>query len=155
VDINGTDHPSLVGPDGWLYGFATNGGPNNTGVVFRLKKDGSDYKILLNPENDQLQPQAIAFGSDGKLYVLARPGIVRASADGQDMEVVEKMDGGGFRSTAILHNGALYGAAQQGGPQNGGILFRYGFGAKTGGAAQSPVVVQDVAPQPLDSEGYP
>ena len=154
VDINSTEHPPIVGPDGALYGFATNGGPNNTGVVFRLNKDGSDYKIILNPEGEQFQPHAIAFGAGAKLYVMARPGIVRANLDGTGMEVVEKMDGGPFRSSVVTRNGALYGVAQQGGQHDGGIVFRYGFGSAAGGQSDAPtVVVQNVPPAPLDSTG--
>jgi uncharacterized repeat protein (TIGR03803 family) len=146
VDINSTDRQPIVGADGMIYGYAVNGGPNNTGVVFRLKKDGSDYNLILSPEGDQLQPHAIADGPDNKLYVLAKPGIVQINRDGSDMKVLQKMDGGGFANTIAVHGGAIFGATYNGGT-GGGVIFRYGLGGGGGTASSAePTVTMQVVP---------
>lgn len=150
VDINSTDQPPIVGGDGALYGFATNGGPNNTGVVFRLNKDGSDYKIILNPEAEQLQPHAVADGGDGKLYLLARQGLCRINKDGSGMEVVHPMDGGSFPHCLVATRGALYSANVSGGT-GGGIVFRFGLGGTSEAASEPRVIVQNIPPTPLES----
>jgi uncharacterized repeat protein (TIGR03803 family) len=36
----------IEGPDRFLYGVTRNGGPNGTGVVFKLAKDGSGFAVL-------------------------------------------------------------------------------------------------------------
>jgi uncharacterized repeat protein (TIGR03803 family) len=40
------DATLIEGADGSLYGVARAGGPNGTGTVFRLAKDGSSFKVL-------------------------------------------------------------------------------------------------------------
>jgi uncharacterized repeat protein (TIGR03803 family) len=34
------------GSDGYLYGTTRSGGPNGTGTIFRLSRDGTDFKLL-------------------------------------------------------------------------------------------------------------
>jgi uncharacterized repeat protein (TIGR03803 family) len=36
----------VEGADGALYGTTQNGGPGDNGTIFRLNKDGSDYRVL-------------------------------------------------------------------------------------------------------------
>jgi uncharacterized repeat protein (TIGR03803 family) len=36
----------VEGADGYLYGTATTGGPEGTGTVFKLSKDGNDFQLL-------------------------------------------------------------------------------------------------------------
>ncbi len=36
----------VEGADGYLYGAARAGGPNGTGTVFKISRDGTDFKLL-------------------------------------------------------------------------------------------------------------
>ncbi|MDQ8186722.1 choice-of-anchor tandem repeat GloVer-containing protein [Pelagicoccus sp. SDUM812002] len=37
----------------WLYGITRGGGKNRLGTVYRLKRDGTDYEVLIHQERDQ------------------------------------------------------------------------------------------------------
>lgn len=96
-------------PDGFLYGVTRSGGPNGTGVVFKLAKDGSGFAVLhafsavtsaaavtpaTNDEGlDLLGPLVV--GSDGYLYGTASGGgangsgtLFRVGLDGSGFEVI-------------------------------------------------------------------
>jgi uncharacterized repeat protein (TIGR03803 family) len=98
-----------AGPDSLLYGVTRNGGPNGTGVVFRLAKDGSDFLVLhsfaevtseadaspsINADGLNLLGPLVA-GPDGLLYGTASGGgangygtLFRIGLDGTGFEVV-------------------------------------------------------------------
>ncbi|MDQ8202870.1 choice-of-anchor tandem repeat GloVer-containing protein [Pelagicoccus sp. SDUM812003] len=46
-----TDGPILFGD--WLYGLTHGGGKNRLGVVYRLKRDGSNYEVIRHMEADR------------------------------------------------------------------------------------------------------
>jgi uncharacterized repeat protein (TIGR03803 family) len=59
--------------DGFLYGTTFNGGKQNDGVLFRITKTGTDFKVLHNfcsSANcaDGSIPDGLLLGQDGKLY---------------------------------------------------------------------------------------
>jgi uncharacterized repeat protein (TIGR03803 family) len=65
----------LVGSDGLLYGTTELGGSQNAGVLFRLKRDGSGYAVLINFTFDQFHgfsngdPRAgLLQGTEGGFY---------------------------------------------------------------------------------------
>jgi uncharacterized repeat protein (TIGR03803 family) len=63
--------PLTLGPDGYFYGTASNGGPYGMGAVFRIKPDGSSYSIVyaFHGIADGAHPQGrLIFGPDGNIY---------------------------------------------------------------------------------------
>lgn len=88
--------PLLQGRDGIWYGTTSSGGANGTGVIFRMNSDGTGYTVLHS------------FGSLTALFGN------ETNADGcwpQGALVFGK-------------DGALYGAASQGGPGGSGTIFK-------------------------------
>lgn len=109
INVNGASPEAelIEGPGGFLYGTTRNGGPNGTGVVFKLKKDGSDFAVLhafgpvtsaanVSPpiNEDGMNPLgALVAASDGFLYGTASSGgangngtLFRVAADGSVFE---------------------------------------------------------------------
>jgi WD40 repeat protein len=146
-DIHSADRAPILGADRMLYGLASSGGKSTGGVLYKLARDGSGYSMFLDPA-EVLQPRALAEGPDGKLYVLARQGLVRVNKDGGEFTVLHEMDGGFFPWTALVRNGVFYGITAQG--NKGGCVFRYGLGGGGSGATEPTVVFQPVPPTPLD-----
>jgi uncharacterized repeat protein (TIGR03803 family) len=91
----------VEGPDGFLYGVTRDGGPNGTGVVFKLARDGSDFSVLH-------AFSAVTTDAD------TSPPI---NADGLTL----------FGTPVIGPDGLLYGTASSGGPNGNGTLFRIGL----------------------------
>jgi uncharacterized repeat protein (TIGR03803 family) len=148
TDAARADYAPILASDGKLYGIDNGGGQARGGTIFTLARDGSGYKLLVDPDTDQLLPTALVEGTDGKLYAFVRAGLVRYNKDGSGYEVLQPNPDGGYRWTAFVHGGAFYGIADQG--PNRGVIFRYGMGG--GGATVAPTaVVQNVPPTPLDA----
>ncbi len=91
----------IEGPDGFLYGVTREGGPNGTGVVFKLAKDGSGFLVLH-------AFSAVTTDAD------TSPPI---NADGLTL----------FGTPVVGPDGFLYGTASSGGANGNGTLFRVGF----------------------------
>ena len=68
----------IEGSDGWLYGTTTQGGSDNRGTVFKLRKDGSSYLVLHSfsaTGMDGDEPWgALVEGTGGALYGTTRAG---------------------------------------------------------------------------------
>jgi hypothetical protein len=143
----------ILGSDGKLYGFDTDGGQARSGTIFTLNRDGSGYKLIVDPDPgpDQFLPAALVEGTDGKLYAYVHAGLARCSKDGTGYEVLKGTpDSGEFPWTAIVHGGAFYGVADEG--PNRGLIYRYGIGGASAGGSDAPTaVVQNVPPVPLDA----
>lgn len=153
TDAAMADYAPILASDGNLYGIDNGGGQARGGTIFTLARDGSGYKLLVDPDAGQLLPTALVEGTDGKLYAFVHAGLVRYNKDGSGYEVLQPNPTGGYRWTALVHGGALYGIADQG--PNRGVIFRYGMGggASGGGAIAAPAaVVQNVPPTPLDAD---
>jgi uncharacterized repeat protein (TIGR03803 family) len=130
----------LQASDGALYGTTTVGGTTNSGTVFKLNPDGSDYSVLHSfniYDADGSYPDArIVEGSNGKLYgTTSNSGtggggtIFMLNMDGTGFTTLHWFShadaGGNFPSAGLLEgsDGALYGTAGSGGSNGVGTVF--------------------------------
>jgi len=95
----------LEGPDGKLYGLATEGGDFGGGVAYRMNKDGSDFEAIHHFQS--LEGGGFEHGlkllADGKLYGAALEGseggtVFRMNLDGSGFEVI-------FRPSLLVNSG--------------------------------------------------
>lgn len=142
---------SLLAPDGWLWGTASEGGPNGTGVVFRIAADGSDYTVIhafgaLNGTTnvDGSQPRGpLTLGTDGRIHgstansgpngtgtlysidlttLAFRVDVAFAPRSSENPSI----DGGRPQfGISAGTDGDYYGATSVGGLNDSGTLFRY------------------------------
>lgn len=130
--------PLTQGADGFYYGAAREGGSKNSGVVFRIAGDGSDFAVLtsfsgpvdgVNPEGGLVQARdGLFYGTTysggvngyGTLYQLTPAGkltILGGFSSGNP--------GGNPAGTLLLGlDGFVYGTASSGGGSNFGTVFR-------------------------------
>jgi uncharacterized repeat protein (TIGR03803 family) len=95
----------VEGNDGFLYGVTSAGGPNGTGVVFKVSRDGTGFAVLhafgpvdlSDPDNDPATAAIVVPPIDG----MSPTGTLLAGADDY-----------------------LYGTAAAGGANNTGTIFR-------------------------------
>ena len=88
-----------LGASGELFGTTIGGGSSNLGTIFRLAKDGGNFRVLhsFTGGTDGIKPQAgLIQGSDGALYGMAR--YVNASNQGTIFRITP--DGSGY---SIIH----------------------------------------------------
>ncbi len=130
--------------NGALYGTTGEGGVSNKGTIFRLNRDGSDYRVLRSftgAGGDGAQAFAgLTKGSDGLLYGTTRYGgaadkgtVFRLDPDGSNYRVLHSFSGthaGGAGPTARVVEGpdgrlygTTYGATIEGGTTNQGTVF--------------------------------
>jgi uncharacterized repeat protein (TIGR03803 family) len=95
------ESPVIEGSDGYLYGMTNAGGPNGTGAIFRMSRDGTTFTVL-----HLFGPVTSASGSG-----------VTANADGA------------APVGALLQwsDGYLYGMTSAGGVSGRGTIFRLGL----------------------------
>ncbi len=158
VRTNGTDHRVLhsfdrvrdgaeptggvvEGRDGFLYGTTFRGGSEDAGTIFRLTKDGSDFRVLHHfaSTNDCRFPQSeLLEAKDGWLYGTATAGggnalggVFKIAKDGSGYEIVT----GFFRGMSDdprrpvgglvqAEDGSFYGTTKFGGSKNHGTIYR-------------------------------
>jgi uncharacterized repeat protein (TIGR03803 family) len=132
----------LVGADGVLYGTTSGGGIYNSGTVFRVNVDGSQYAVLHAfgaNTNDGMTPQmGLVQGRDGMLYGTTSMGgtngtgiVFKLATDGSayaNLHTCGSIIGDAASPTALIQgaDGALYGVAQMGGSNASGVVFRLG-----------------------------
>lgn len=122
-----------------LYGTTVSGGLNNSGTIYSILPDGSNYTVLYNFDfRDQsgCNPYAGLFLSSNKLYGTNfatgnyNAGTIFAyDISGASIELVYTFTGttGGIgpKSTLIKSGSLLYGTTVQGGNYNTGTIFSY------------------------------
>ena len=135
--------PLTLGSDGALFGTTVGGGQFQTGAVFRLTRDGSEFSILHAFESsgtDGVAPDTgVVEGSDGLIYGVTRGG---GPSDGGTIYRVDKLglptsyqilrqfgtnSTGGTTPRGRLTeaaDGYLYGTASAGGSTGNGTIFR-------------------------------
>ncbi len=129
----------IEGTDGALYGTASQGGANGYGTVFTLNTDGTGFAVLQDLNYaDGVSPYAgLKQGTDGALYGTTLYGggadygtVFKLNTDGTGFTVLKDFDystSGGYLYWGELiqgTDGALYGAASQGGSGGGGTVFK-------------------------------
>lgn len=125
------------GNDGKLYGITRAGGSNNSGVIFRITKDGAIYEKLhdLDETTGVFPWGSLTKGQDGKFYGMTVNGgttsggtIFQLSADGATLNILyhfEGNDGSNPFGTPVLGtDGMLYGMTSAGGTYGAGAVFR-------------------------------
>ncbi len=130
----------IEGRDGALYGTTRHGGSANSGTVYGIDKNGSNYRLLWSFQNgrDGSNPTApLLEASDGLLYGTAKNGgfgdngtLFRINKHGTAFEVVKLflgVGGEGAHPTAAAiegRDGALYGTTQDGGSGQNGTVYK-------------------------------
>jgi len=121
---------------GYLYGTA----PYyafGTGVVFRLRPDGTDYQVVyaFDFENNPERPCDSLIADGGFLYGMtnhfsqASGSVFRLAADGTDFQVLVWLhsdSGSEPYGSLIVKDGALFGVTSAGGTYSAGTVFRVG-----------------------------
>ena len=149
----------VEGADGYLYGVARAGGPNGTGTIFKISRDGTDFKLLhsfaavtssstsgITVTLDGAAPTGpLVAGADNFFYGTASQG----GANGRGVVFRIAFDGTGFQvlhvfsattadaTTGLLENAD--GATPLGGLLDGGDGFLYGMTSQ-GGADGNGVI---------------
>jgi uncharacterized repeat protein (TIGR03803 family) len=130
----------LEASDGKLWGTALRGGANDQGMVFRLNKDGSDYRVVYSfvaPVGSLVAPNPLCEASDGYLYGTTYRGggsnrgtifRVHESGDYQFLHAFGAGRGGPVGRLVEGPGGWLYGVTQDTGDFEGGYLFRFRIG---------------------------
>lgn len=114
INTNGAYPESALveGSDGFLYGVTRNGGPNGTGVVFKISPDGTGFQVLhafsaiTSAENSSFLENAdgaspldgVIEGADGYFYGVTYEG----GANGRGTIYRLKFDGSGFQTLHVF-----------------------------------------------------
>ncbi|MFZ1633985.1 MAG: choice-of-anchor tandem repeat GloVer-containing protein [Chitinophagales bacterium] len=137
-DVTGQSSQSSLISDGtYLYGTAADGGPNNHGTVYRLKKDGTEFTVLydfpgeltgLDPEGGLYFDGTYLYGGTVNGGVYGGGVLYKIKPDGSDFNVVFNFDclpSGCSLYGAVVSDGVyLYGMTVGGGSGNLGTAFR-------------------------------
>lgn len=136
----------LVEHGDWLYGSAAFNGPSNAGTVYRIRKDGTDFRVLhsfdfaTRPEEGRAPGGMLALADDGNIYgvtVLSVAGvndgtlfrIVTADVENPDggFETLHSfsaaVEGSAPRGVVRGSDGRLYGMTSSGGANGLGAIF--------------------------------
>lgn len=131
-------HPAalLFGTDGQLYGTAGSGGANDPGTLWRMKSDGSAFRVL-SQSTDGVTPAGLVLGADGKFYgvgaSLDSPDVAdgilwRVAANGKGLEVVHAFaavnNGRVPYGPLLFADDYVYGMTAEGGRHGDGNVWR-------------------------------
>lgn len=131
--------PVMEASDGFLYGTAYGGGSANSGVVYKLARDGSQFAVLHHFAGgaDSANPQGTLIeGSDGYLYgttyfgnTSVRGTVFKINKAGTDYSIIHIFTGNpdGQQVSSKLFRGSdgyLYGTTVFGGTGNAGTVFK-------------------------------
>ncbi|MBK7903258.1 MAG: hypothetical protein IPJ97_10200 [Proteobacteria bacterium] len=142
----------VEGADGYLYGTARAGGPNGTGTIFKIMRDGTDFKLLYSfaavtssagsgviVTVDGAAPVGpLVAGTDNLLYGTTSQGgtngrgtVFRIALDGTGLQILHHFSATTTDTTTGLLENAD-GATPLGGLVDGGDGFFYGLTAQGG-----------------------
>jgi uncharacterized repeat protein (TIGR03803 family) len=154
INVNGAypEAELVEGADGYLYGVARAGGPNGTGTIFKIARDGTDFQLLhsfaavtssstsgLTVTVDGAAPAGpLAAGSNGFFYGTTAQGgangrgvLFRIAFDGTGFQVLHEFSATtADTTTGLLENAD--GAAPLGGLLDGGDGYFYGMASQGG-----------------------
>ena len=127
---------SLISEDGFFYGMTYQGGLNNLGVVFRIKKDGTGYSKLLDfagningshPMGSLISIENLLYGMTYNGGIMERGVLFKIKTDGNGYSKLYDFATNGITPIGSLFSDSsfLYGMASQGGINNMGALFKY------------------------------
>ena len=154
INVNGAypEAELVEGADGYLYGVARAGGPNGTGTIFKISRDGTDFKLLhsfaavtssstsgLTVTVDGAAPAGpLAAGTDGYFYGTTAQGgangrgvVFRIAFDGTGFQVLHEFSATtADTTTGLLENAD--GATPLAGLLDGGDGYFYGMASQGG-----------------------
>ena len=127
----------LIGcTDGAIYGVTGAGGSANNGTIYRIDRNGGNYRIVYNMVTNG-SPVGLIEGTNGVLY-----GVSSAGPAGAGTVFSLSKEGGGFKTlhsfspnqgpdgqvpfASVIQgkDGYLYGTTWQGGPTGNGTVFK-------------------------------
>jgi len=128
---------SLFSDSAFLYGMTQYGGANNSGIIFKIKPDGSSFSkmFVFSGVVNGSQPQG-SFISDGTfLYGMTLSGgsnnmgvIFKIKPDGTTysklLDFAGATNGAAPYGTLVFDGTFLYGMTQSGGANNLGVIFK-------------------------------
>ena len=134
-------HAGLIeGSDGAVYGTTVQGGTSHFGTVFKLNKNGTDYRVLrrfTGPPGDGTQPYGgLLETAGGTLYGTTAFGgssgrgtLFKLNKDGSAYSVLRSFAGtpdgaSPYAGLIIGSDGFLYGSTPYGGNANVGTVFK-------------------------------
>lgn len=131
----GGRHPNsrlVEGPDGNFYGTTTRGGQHHGhGTFFRMTPSGEVTFLYSFRSVGRFEPYTTAdfcLGPDNHFYAMGRYAAYRVALDGSMVEWrrfnANKHGEAGWSGLVLGHDGFLYGAMAEGGPRQGGTVFR-------------------------------
>jgi uncharacterized repeat protein (TIGR03803 family) len=140
---NGSQPFGTLATDGTvLYGTTLFGGQFDSGVVFKMNLDGSNFSLLRtfrsNFGSDGWNPHGGLVLSGGTLYGTTNEGganpnehgtVYKVNTDGTGFQTLHEFTGGNTDGSkapfgVMLDGSTLYGVTQRGGPGNNGTIFR-------------------------------
>jgi uncharacterized repeat protein (TIGR03803 family) len=131
----GGRHPNtrlVEGPDGNFYGTTSGGGTHHGhGTFFRITPAGQLTTLYSFHNDGKYEPYTsvdFCFAPDGAIYAMGRNAAFRVAMDGSSAEVrrfsPDKHGYLGLPGLILGADGYLYGAMAEGGPRQGGTVFR-------------------------------
>ncbi|PYM12949.1 MAG: hypothetical protein DME18_10145, partial [Verrucomicrobia bacterium] len=140
-DGSETSSRLLAATDRYLYGTTLKGGAYEFGAIFKVRNDGSDYRLLHSfgfDTRDGINPyEGLSEDSDGVLYGATRYGggvdagtIFKLNKDGSGYNVIHRSTGatgtGSLPTAGVIvgSDGKLYGRTLKGGITDGATIFR-------------------------------
>ena len=142
VDLGSNPTSLIEGSDRNLYGTMRDGGSKWEGVVFKVNKDGSGYRLVhsftgYENSGDGAEPSGLALGSDGALYGTTEfhgrnngGTAFKLNPDGSGFAVLHNFpgaEGDGQNPSASMvqgSDGALYGMTKTSNTNSFATLFK-------------------------------
>ncbi len=130
------EYGALISDGTYLYGTTSNGGDESDGVLFKIKRDGTDYQKIYDFTDDISNvPESGVILVDGYLYGTTKYGgafgfgtVYKIKTDGTDFSIIANFDrevNGSDLIGSLYYDGAFfYGMAPTGGVNNGGTIYK-------------------------------